>query len=299
MFHMEDIMRRQRMAAMVLAVSMAAASLAGCSGGKTEETTAAATAAETKAETTAEAAKETRTVIVGTTGTGEPYSYIQDDGTWTGVEAELWAEVEKRTGWTIKMKQVGDMASLFGELNTGRVDVAANCFAITEARLETYIASDPIYADAQVIVVKPDSEYQTFEDLRGCTIGVTAGQASQSTVEKMAPDYDWEIVTYEDTNAGFQDCNLGRVDCYAHTVTNIEKAKRAQGLELRMLDEKLFGNNVGWWFADTEEGAALRDELNKVIAEMHEDGTISEIVTKWFYEDISKLISDEWLTATH
>ena len=26
-----------------------------------------------------------------------------------------------------------------------------------------------------------------------------------------------------------------------------------------MLDEKLFGNNVGWWFQDNEEGAALRD----------------------------------------
>ncbi|MCD7869866.1 MAG: transporter substrate-binding domain-containing protein, partial [Enterocloster clostridioformis] len=136
-------------------------------------------------------------------------------------------------------------------------------------------------------------------DLRGHTIGVTAGQAAQSTVENMAPDYDWEIVTYEDSNAGFQDCSLGRIDCYANTVTNIEKAERAQNLEFRMLDQKLFGNNAGWWFADTEEGAGLRDDINVVLKEMHEDGTVSEIITKWFYEDLSQLISDEWLTATH
>lgn len=224
---------------------------------------------------------------------------VDDQGNWTGAEADLWAEIEARTGWTIEMKQVSDMASLFGELNTGRVDVAANCFAITEARLKTYIASDPIYADAQVIIVRPDSEYKTMDDLRGHTIGVTAGQAAQSTVENMAPDYDWEIVTYEDSNAGFQDCSLGRIDCYANTVTNIEKAERAQNLEFRMLDQKLFGNNVGWWFADTEEGAGLRDDINVVLKEMHEDGTVSEIITKWFYEDLSQLISDEWLTATH
>ena len=127
-----------------------------------------------------ENAGDARTITVGTVGTGEPYTLIHDDGSWTGVEPELWDEVEKRLGWTIEVKQVGDMASLFGELDTGRVDVAANCFAITEARLEKYIVSDPLYADAQVIIVQPDSEYQTFEDLRGCTIGVTAGQADHS-----------------------------------------------------------------------------------------------------------------------
>ena len=111
------------------------------------------------------------------------------------------------------------------------MDVAANCFAITEARLENYLASQPIYGDAQVVIVQPDSEYETLEDLRGCTMGVTAGQAAQSTVEKLAPEYDWEVITYEDSTAGFQDCSLGRVDAYANTVTNIEKAERAQGLE--------------------------------------------------------------------
>ncbi len=245
-----------------------------------------------------ENAGDARTITVGTVGTGEPYTLIHDDGSWTGVEPELWDEVEKRLGWTIEVKQVGDMASLFGELDTGRVDVAANCFAITEARLEKYIVSDPLYADAQVIIVQPDSEYQTFEDLRGCTIGVTAGQAAQTTVEAMAPEYDWEVITYEDSSAGFQDCSLGRIDSYANTITNIEKAERAQGLEFRQLDEKLFGNNVGWWFADTEEGAEIRDELNKVIKELHDDGTLSKICEKWFFEDLTQIISTDWLTAT-
>lgn len=280
-------MKMKKVVSLLLAAAMAV-SMAACSNQE-----------EAKNSSSTEENNGARTVIVGTTGTGEPYSKVSDDGVWTGVEAELWAEVAKRTGWNIEMKQVADMASLFGELDTGRVEVAANCFAITEARLENYVASDPLYADAQVIIVKPDSEYQTFEDLRGCTIGVTAGQASQTTVETMAPEYDWEVITYEDSNAGFQDCALGRVDAYANTVTNIEKAERAQGLEFRQLEEKLFGNNVGWWFADTEEGIALRDEVNKVLAEMKEDGVVSEIITKWFYEDLTALVSDEWLTATH
>ena len=300
-------MRLRKILAVVLAAMMTM-SMAACSDSETQETSTEATTTteQTSEETTEETAEaeestqtESRTVVVGTVGTGEPYSLVADDGTWTGVEAELWAEVAERTGWTIEMKQVSDLASLFGELDTGRVDVAANCYAITEARLENYVASDPLYADAQVIIVQPDSEYQTFEDLRGCTIGVTAGQAAQTTVETMAPEYDWEVITYEDSTAGFQDCALGRVDAYANTITNIEKAERAQGLEFRQLEEKLFGNNVGWWFADTEEGIELRDAANEVLKEMQEDGTVANIVTEWFYEDLTQLISNDWLTATH
>ena len=274
------------------------AALTGCgeSGSTTEseKTTSSTEAASTDTSASSESS-ETRTVKVATTGSGEPYSLVDADGKWTGMEADMWAEVESRLGWTVEMSAVGDTSSVFGELTAGRADVAANCYAITEARLETYIACDPIYGDAQVVIVQPDSSYKTLEDLRGCTMGVTSGQAAQNTIEELAPTYDWNVVTYEESNAGFQDCALGRVDAYANTVTNIEKAEAAQGLEFRMLDEKLFGNNVSWFLMP--EQTELRDELNKVIADMHEDGTLSELTKKWFLEDMTSYISDEWVKA--
>ena len=274
------------------------AALTGCgeSGSTTEseKTTSSTEAASTDTSASTESS-ETRTVKVATTGSGEPYSLVDADGKWTGMEADMWAEVESRLGWTVEMSAVGDTSSVFGELTAGRADVAANCYAITEARLETYIACDPIYGDAQVVIVQPDSSYKTLEDLRGCTMGVTSGQAAQNTIEELAPTYDWNVVTYEESNAGFQDCALGRVDAYANTVTNIEKAEAAQGLEFRMLDEKLFGNNVSWFLMP--EQTELRDELNKVIADMHEDGTLSELTKKWFLEDMTTYISDEWVKA--
>lgn len=274
------------------------AALTGCgdSGSTTEseKTTSSTEAASTDTSASSESS-EARTVKVATTGSGEPYSLVDADGKWTGMEADMWAEVESRLGWTVEMSAVGDTSSVFGELTAGRADVAANCYAITEARLETYIACDPIYGDAQVVIVQPDSSYKTLEDLRGCTMGVTSGQAAQNTIEELAPTYDWNVVTYEESNAGFQDCALGRVDAYANTVTNIEKAEAAQGLEFRMLDEKLFGNNVSWFLMP--EQTELRDELNKVIADMHEDGTLSELTKKWFLEDMTSYISDEWVKA--
>ena len=294
----------RRAAALVLAAVMVICVLAGCGSNNApaqqpaQETKPAETAQETKPAETADTGYTARKFTVGTVGGGLPYSLLEDNGNWTGVEGELWAEIIERTGWEVEVKRCADMTSLFGELDSKRIDVAANCAAITASRLEAHIASDPIYADAQVVVVQPDSEYQTFEDLRGQVMGCTAGQAAQNTVEKMAPDYDWEIRPYENTGALFQDLDLGRIPSLAHTVSTVEKYQREQGLKLRMLDEKLFGNNVGWWFRDDEESKDLRDELNKVLAEMQEDGTISAITEKYFYEDMTKLISDEWLTST-
>ena len=70
------------------------------------------------------------TIVVGTVGSGEPYSMISSDSKWTGMEFEMWAEVEKRTNYKVEMKQVGDHASIFGELATGRIDFAANYYII-------------------------------------------------------------------------------------------------------------------------------------------------------------------------
>lgn len=272
-------MKLKKIIALVLVVALAVTVLAACGGQK-------------KAESGA------RKIVIATRGNGEPYSLMDEKGNWTGIEADLWAEVSKRTGITYEVKQLGDLAAVFGELESGRADVAANCYAITAPRLESYVASDPIYADAQIIAVKGGSPYKTYEDLRGKTIGVTAGQAAQTSVEKIAADYDWNVVTYEDTSAGFQDLDLGRVDAFGHTVSQVVKFENANGLDFDILEEKLFGNNVGWWFAPTEEGIALRNEMNAVLAEMQKDGTVAQIVTKWMYgEDMTKLISDEWLTA--
>ncbi|MBQ8693962.1 MAG: transporter substrate-binding domain-containing protein [Synergistaceae bacterium] len=236
-----------------------------------------------------------RKFIVGTTGTELPYSLLKDDNSWSGAEADFWAEVKKRTGWEVEVKRCADLAMMFGELDSGRIDVAANCLAITPSRLEAHIASDPLYGDAQVIIVKPESKYYTVEDLRGLEIGCTAGQAAQNTVEKIAPQYGWVIRPYDATPAGFMDANLARIPAYAHTVSTVEKYEREQGMKFRMLDQKLFGNNVGWWFRDDAASKQLRDELNIVIADMHKDGMLAEITKKYFYEDMTQFISDKWL----
>ncbi|MCF0150686.1 MAG: transporter substrate-binding domain-containing protein [Firmicutes bacterium] len=286
--------------ALLLAAVMMLAAFTGC-GSKTEEPAAPAETTTAPAETTttpAETEKAPMKVVIGTTGSGLPYSLMDDNGNWDGVEAAVWKIIQERYGWEVEVKTIPGMANLFGELEAGRIQVVANCGAITAARLEKYICCDPLYADAQNVIVNEGSDVTALDQLKGKSLGVTAGQAAQDTVEGLTDTYGWEVIAYEDSAAGFQDLALGRLDAYANTTTNIEKMMYSQGYKFNYVGDPLFGNNVSWWLRDDEESMAVRDALNEIIAELHADGSLSKICEEYFYNDQTKLISNDWLHAT-
>ncbi len=295
-----------------------AAIMTACGSSKTAETTTApqveTTVAETVAETTAaqaetEAATEAdkdaadavqitegRTVKVVTAGGSLPYSLIDGDlnngGTWQGIDSEMWSEIGKRTGWTIEVMQATGHGATFGQVDAGRADVASNCYAVNADRVSKYAVSHPYYGDAQCVVVNPDSDIKTLDDLKGKKVGVLNGQAAQKTITELGEQNGFEVVAYEGDNgvAGYQDVVLGRLDAFASTDSAVYKWESNTNNDLRLLDERLYANDVAFYFPKTDEGKQLRDEVNVVLDEMMADGTVSEIVTKYMYQDMTKLI---------
>lgn len=244
-------------------------------------------------ESTSKDTSETRIIKIVTGGDAEPYSLVDNDGKWTGIDADIWAEIEERTGWEVELTKT-TFDSVFGELDAGRANLAANCFATKEERLEKYQASIPYYGDAQAVAVAADNEdIQTFDDLKGKKVGITSGQASQTIIDEMSQEIGFEVVTYEQSNIGCQELTLGRIDAMASAVTVFNNYMDANDVEVRMLDEKLTANNVAYFFPKTDEGKALCEEVDTVLQEMLDDGTIAKITEKWLYADMTKLITEQ------
>ena len=273
---------KKRILAAMLAAVMVVAVAAGC--GKSSDS-------KTDASGDAESKDEARKVVLVTSGAGEPYSLLADDGTWTGIDAEMWAEIEKRTGWEVEVKQAA-FDSIWGELDTNRADVAANCWAVKPERTEKYYASIPYYGDAQCIIVpESNTDINTFDDLKGKKVGCTNGQAAQTIIEQMSGEIGFEVVLYEDSTVGMNDLNLGRVDAYANTTTNVNNFMHYNDtIKFRFLDKDLTANNVAYFIQKTDEGKELCDELNKVLQEMLDDGTVAKITEKWMFADMTQLI---------
>lgn len=276
-------MKKRVLAALLVSV-MAVATVAGCGSKSSDDSSA-------KTETTDNSSKEKEKVVVVTAGTGEPYSLLSDDGkTWTGIDAEMWAEIEKRTGWEVEVKQAA-FDALWGELDTERADVAANCFAVKAERTDKYNATIPYYGDAQCVIVNENSDYKTMEDLKGKTVGCTNGQAAQTIIEDAAKEIGFEVKLYEDSAIGMNDLVLGRIDAYANTTTNVNAfTHNHEEAKFRFFDENLMANNVAYFLPKTERGDKLTEELNKVLQDMIDDGTVGKITEKYMYADMTKLI---------
>ena len=276
---------KKRVLAALLVSAMVVATVVGCGSKSSSDDSS-------KKETTeaSDMKDSDETVTVVTAGTGEPYSLLADDGTWTGIDAEMWDEIEKRTGWKVELKQAA-FDALWGELDTERADVAANCFAVKAERTDKYNATIPYYGDAQCIIVNDDSSYKTVDDLKGQVVGCTNGQAAQTIIEDLAKEKGFEVKLYEDSAVGMNDLKLGRIAAYANTTTNVNAfTHNNEDANFRFFDENLMANNVAYFLPKTERGDKLTEELNDVIQEMLDDGTVAKITEKWMYSDMTKLI---------
>ena len=276
---------KKRVLAALLVSAMVVATVVGCGSKSSSDDSS-------KKETTEASDKKDsdETVTVVTAGTGEPYSLLADDGPWTGIDAEMWDEIENRTGWKVELKQAA-FDALWGELDTERADVAANCFAVKAERTDKYNATIPYYGDAQCIIVNDDSSYKTVDDLKGQVVGCTNGQAAQTIIEDLAKEKGFEVKLYEDSAVGMNDLKLGRIAAYANTTTNVNAfTHNNEDANFRFFDENLMANNVAYFLPKTERGDKLTEELNDVIQEMLDDGTVAKITEKWMYSDMTKLI---------
>lgn len=274
---------KKRLLAVLLVSMMVVTTVMGC-GSKNDSD-------KSSKDASADGKDSTRKVVVVTSGTGEPYTRLADDGTWTGIDADMWSEIEKRTGWDVEVKQAA-FDAMWGELDTGRADVVANCTAVKEERTEKYYATIPYYGDAQCVIVNDDEkDLQTIDDLKGKTIGCTNGQAAQTIIEDLASEKGFTVKLYEDSTVGMNDLKLGRIDAYANTTTNVnEFMHNNEDAKFRFFDENLLANNVAYFLPKTDEGKELRDELDDVIQDMLDDGTVAKITEKWMYSDMTKLI---------
>ncbi len=290
---------KRRLIGALLVTAMAMTMAAGCGNSDSGDSgdsgkDKAKTETENDAEESSGADSDTgysdRKVTLVTSGSGEPYTLLADDGTWTGIDAEMWAEIEERTGWEVDVKQAA-FDAMWGELDTARADVVANCTAVKPEREEKYHATIPYYGDAQCVIVNEGSSYKTVEDLKGKVVGCTNGQAAQTIIEDLGSELGFEVKLYEDSAVGMNDLMLERIDAYANTTTNVNAFMHNNGeADFRFFEENLLANNVAYFLPKTDEGEELKEELNKVIQEMLDDGTIAGITEKWMFADMTQLI---------
>lgn len=277
----------------LMAAAMTMAMLAGCGSASTEQAASAepaadtetAAAEETKEETAGEAQEGDRTTFtVGFDAEFPPYGYMDENGDYTGFDLDLAQEVCDRNGWEL-VKQPIDWDSKDMELSSGSIDCIWNGFTMN-GREDAYTWSVPYVDNSQVFVVKADAGISTQADLAGKIVGVQKDSSALAALEGDAADLAAtfaEMNQYADYNTGFMDLEAGAIDALAVDigVANYQIASRGDGYVI--MDEKLATEQYGIGFLLGNE--ELKDQVEKTLLEMADDGTFTKIAEKYDLTD--------------
>ena len=282
-----------------LAVAMAAAlvlttALAGC-GNKAEDSKSEGTKTEdTKTEDSAKDDEKTDGVsaeksegdsfTVGFDASFPPYGYKDDDGEYVGFDLDLAQEVCDRNGWELK-KQPIDWDAKDMELSSGTIDCIWNGFTMN-GREDDYTWSEPYVDNSQVVVVAEDSGIKTLEDLAGKIVEVQADSSALAALEgdqkELAGTFS-QLTQVPDYNTAFMDLEAGAAEAVAMDVGVAKYQIESRGGGYITLDETISSEQYAVGFKKGNE--KLRDQVQKTLDEMSEDGTFMTIAKKWGVED--------------
>ena len=266
--------------AVLAAAGLLAASFAGCgSNASANAGSSSGSAASSSAEgSSASDSGEKKVIKAVTSGTLAPYFYVNDDNELTGVDIDIVKEVFNRLPqYELKIEQADALQGVL----SGQYDIAVNNYGYTDERAESYYFSLP---------------YKTsFNEYIQRTGSLTANALEKWNTDN--PDHQINIVY---SNANFQVRYQHIVDGTADVaiddgpiIDNLLPQFGLEGqLEANEIDEEtedfLFPqNNTYFLFGKNEEGAALREDVDKALKEMKEDGTLSKITTEYLGVDTS------------
>ncbi len=173
------------------------------------------------------------------------------------------------------------------ELNTGTIDVIWNGYTITPERQEQVLMSEPYMENAQVIVVRADSDINSLADVAGKTLGVQDGSSAEEAVnadEEFASSIG-KTVKFDNNVMALMDLANGQVDAVAVDSVVADYYSAQTPDTYKILDETLAPEEYGIGFRKGDE--AFMNAVMDALKEMKEDGTAAEISNKWFGRDVT------------
>ncbi len=269
----------KKLIALMLAMVMAL-SLVAC--GKPAENDNSANDNNTDGDATA-----TRTFVMGVDAEYPPFSYLGEDGQYTGFDVEACKAVCDLLGWDLQVFGVNWDQKLV-QLDAKECDCVWSGMTILDSMKEAgYVISAPYYDNTQVIMVKEGSDIKSSADLAGKVVAVQLGTSGEALLADGGDLADLaatfaDLTTCDSFLKCFTELGGGAVDAViVDKPVAVSYAESNKGFTV--LDEGLGAEQYGIAFraGDEELCATVEDAVAQLVA----NGTYAEIAAK--YPDIA------------
>lgn len=216
-------------------------------------------------------------LVVGITDYA-PMDYKDDNGDWTGFDAEFARMFAKELGVDAEFFVLTDWGMKFQELESKNIDAVWNGMTITEEVTLNSSCSDPYVINAQVVVMKADvvGSYADVDSLKGLSFAVENGSAGQAALDDNGiTDY----IVLQDQAAALMEVAAGTSDACVIDIT-MANAMTGEGTSYADLA-------AGISLTSEEYGVAFRKDsdltakFNELLAKWMNDGTLDALAEKY------------------
>ncbi|MBG0739691.1 amino acid ABC transporter substrate-binding protein [Paeniglutamicibacter antarcticus] len=264
-------------------VGLAAVSLAlgGCSTGSGSSS---ASSGSTGADTSLSDVKSKGELVIATEGTYKPFTFHADgSGQLTGYDVEIAQAVADKMGVKATFRET-QFDGIFAGLEANRFDMIANQVSINPQRSAKYDFSTPYTVSSGVIVTKADNNSITsFDSLKG----KTTAQSLTSNYYTLAQKSGANVEAVEGWAQAIALLRQGRVDAVVNDkLTYLDYIKTNPDAGLKIAAESPDKSENAFVFR--KGSTALVDAVDKALAELQADGTLTKISQKYFGVDVSK-----------
>ncbi len=158
---------------------------------------------------------EPRKFVMGIDPEYPPFSYMDDNGKYTGFDVEICEAACKLLGWEFEVFGVNWDEKLI-QLDNKECDCVWSGMTILDSMKEAgYVISAPYYYNTQVLVVKEDAGIKTSKDLKDKIVAVQLGTSGEELLNDDLSDLKdtfKELVTCDSFLKCFTELESGAVD---------------------------------------------------------------------------------------
>lgn len=251
----------------VLALSIAAVTLAGCSNDEKP------TSILSNGQSDVEYVKDKGTFVVGITDYA-PMDF-KDGDSWTGFDAELARKFADELGVTAEFVEI-DWEKKTDLLTDGTIDCVWNGMTMTDELVQEIDCSEPYLSNSQVIVMPKDKmgQYETIEKCQHLLFAVEDGSSGQ---ELLGVKYRYSVYdTQKDTLQSVADCKTDAavIDIIMAGYYTADGNEFSQlGYQIPLDDEKIC---IG-----LRKGSDITQMVNDFLKELVSSGEMTEIADKY------------------
>jgi len=254
--------------------------LGACGNGGSSST--GSSSASGSADNQLEAIKAAGVLNVATSADFAPFEFhalIDGKDTIVGADIDMVNEIADRLGVEVNILDL-DFNAVLTALQQGKADIAVSGISATDERKQTFDFTDNYFTPEQKLVVNKNNEsaFDSIESLSGKKVGAQKGSIQEMIVQDQLADS--QLVSIAKVPNLVNELKQGSIDGLV-LESAVAESYVAQNDDLVITDVALESSEGDSYAIALPKGSTeFQEELNSILKELIEDGTIDEYVQK-------------------